>query len=151
MRESLRLGMQVGPRFGFPLVGAKVSVVGGESRPKADSEIGFTQAASIALKQAMDKVQVDLLEPVMSFEIQTPSEFVSGIIADLNARRAEVGGLGVQGQLRTVVGSVPLAQMFGYSTVVRSLSQGRASFSMQPAGFRVVPEEDLAARGLVWE
>ena len=83
-------------------------------------------------------------------EIQSPSEFTSGIIADLNARRAEVSGVEVQGPLRLVSGCVPLAHMFGYATAVRSLSQGRASFSMQPAGFRVVPPEELAARGLTW-
>ena len=87
----------------------------------------------------------------MAFEIQTPAEFASGIIADLNARRAEVGGVEADGGLRHGLGHGPaLAQMFGYSTAVRSLSQGRASFSMQPAGFRVVPPEELEARGLVW-
>ena len=64
---------------------------------------------------------------------------------------AEVSGLGVEETLRTIGGSVPLAHMFGYATAVRSLSQGRASFSMEPAGFRVVPEDELAARGLVWD
>jgi len=82
--------------------------------------------------------------------LQTPSEFSSGILADLNARKAEVGGVEVQGGLRLVSGTVPLSQMFGYSTAVRSLSQGRASFSMHPAGYRVVPPEELEARGLTW-
>ena len=86
----------------------------------------------------------------MAFEVQTPAEFTSGIIADLNARKAEVGGVEVSGPLRLVTGAVPLSQMFGYSTAVRSLSQGRASFSMQPAGYRVVPPEELEARGLTW-
>jgi elongation factor G len=151
VRSALAEGAQVGPRFGYPLVNALIRVTGGESRPRLDAELAFVQAAAMALRQAMGEAEVDLLEPVMSFEIQTPPEFVSGVIADLNARRAEVSGLGVAGALRTVTGTVPLAHMFGYSTAVRSLSQGRASFSMQPSGFRVVPPEELKARGLVWE
>ncbi len=149
--EAIELGALVGPRFGYPLVSASVTVLGGESNPRIDAEVAFVQAATLALRRAMQEAQVDLLEPVMCFEIRTPPEFTSGIIADLNARRAEVSGLGVEELLRTVCGTVPLAQMFGYATAVRSLSQGRASFSMEPAGFRAVPEEELVARGLVWE
>jgi elongation factor G len=148
--EALKLAAQAGPRFGYPLVQARVLVSGGESRPQQDSEAGFVQAALMALRQAMGAAQVGILEPVMAFEIQTPSEFASGVIADLNGRRAEVEGIGAKDELRTVTGKVPLAKMFGYSTAVRSLSQGRASFSMQPSGFAAVPEEDLHERGLTW-
>jgi elongation factor G len=148
--EALLLSTQVGPRLGYPLVNALVRITGGESRPRLDAELGFVQAATAALRQAMANAQVDLQEPVMAFEIETPADFTSGIIADLNSRRAEVGGLTATGTLRTIVGRVPLARMFGYSTAVRSLSQGRASFSMQPAGFCLVPEADLAERGLSW-
>jgi elongation factor G len=130
--------------------GARVHVVGGESRPRLDAEPAFTQAAATALRKALEAAEVDLLEPLMAFEVQTPAEFTSGIIADLNARKAEVGGVAVSGPLRLVTGAVPLSQMFGYSTAVRSLSQGRASFSMQPAGYRVVSPEELEARGLTW-
>jgi elongation factor G len=150
VRAALLEAAQVGPRFGFPLVRARVHVVGGESRPRLDAEPAFTQAAATALRKALDVAEVDLLEPLMAFEVQTPAEFTSGIIADLNARKAEVGGVEVSGPLRLVTGTVPLSQMFGYSTAVRSLSQGRASFSMQPAGYRVVPPEELEARGLTW-
>jgi elongation factor G len=148
--QALIDSAQVGPRFGYPLVGARVRVVGGESRPRSDSEIGFVQAAAIALREATQAAPIDLLEPVMAFEIETPSEFSSGILADLNARRAEVQRVESQGALRVVAGLVPLSAMFGYATAVRSLSQGRASFSMTPAGFQVVPEQELAARGLSW-
>ena len=148
--EALLLGGQVGPRFGFPLVDGVVRVVGGGSRQGKDSELGFRQAAAVALRTAMGEARVALLEPVMSFEIESPAEFVSGIIADLNGRRADMSDLLVQGQDRLVVGRVPLAHMFGYSTAVRSLSQGRASFSMEPSGFAEVPAEELEARGLVW-
>lgn len=150
IEESLRLAAQTGPLFGFPLVDARIRVTGGGSNPQQDSEVAFVQAANQALRKALDTATVELIEPLMAFEIESPAEFASGIIADLNARRAEVGGVEADDNLRTVTGSVPLAHMFGYATVVRSLSQGRAGFSMQPSGFRPVPPEELEARGLTW-
>jgi len=148
--ETLRLDAQVGPRFGYPLARVRLRVVGGKSDPRRDAEMAFLQAANQALREALEGAAVRLLEPLMSFEIQTPAEFSSGIIADLNARRAELTEVESEGALRTLHGTVALSKMFGYSTAVRSLSQGRAGFSMSPAGHREVPEEELAARGLVW-
>jgi elongation factor G len=148
--DTLLLDAQVGPRFGFAVIQTRITVVGGASDPRRDAEMAFTQAANIALRAALESAEVTLLEPLMTFEIQTPAEFSSGIIADLNARRAAVEEVRADGPLRTISGEVPLSQMFGYSTAVRSLSQGRASFSMTPAGFRSVPADELAARGLVW-
>jgi len=148
--EALELGGQVGPRFGYPMVQARMRVNGGSSNPRKDSEPAFEQAAAQALREAQAGADVQLLEPVMRFEIQAPDEFAHGILADLAGRGAEVTDVTVSGGLRNVFGTVPLSQMFGYSTVVRSLSQGRASFSMEPAGYRTVPEDELAARGLVW-
>jgi elongation factor G len=148
--ESLALEVQAGPRFGHPLVHAAVRVEGGDSDPRRDTEMAFVQAASQALRQALQDAEVGLYEPLMAFEIQSPAEFSSGIIADLNARKASVEDVQSDGPFRTLLGTVPLSRMFGYSTAVRSLSQGRASFSMSPAGLRRVPEDELAARGLVW-
>ena len=108
------------------------------------------QAAAQALREALDKSEVAVLEPWMAFEILVPGEFSSGIIADLGSRKAEVGEVSSEGQFRTVTGTVALSKMLGYSTAVRSLSQGRASFSMSPIGHRAVPEDELEARGLVW-
>jgi elongation factor G len=151
VEEALNGGAQSGPRFGFPLVQAVVRITGGGSSPAKDSDMGFSQAASIALREAMAKARIELLEPVMAFEIRAPAEFMSGILAELNSCRAEIGDLLVDGGDRTVVGRVPLANMFGYSTTLRSLSQGRADFSLSPAGFGPVPEAELSARGLVWQ
>jgi elongation factor G len=148
--ETLLLDAQVGPRFGFPLTRIRIVITGGRSDPRRDAEQGFVQAANQALREALEGAAVELLEPLMAFEIQTPAEFSSGIIADLNSRKAEVAEVQAEGFLRTIAGTVPLSKMFGYSTAVRSLSQGRAGFSMTPAGYRAVPEEELAARGLVW-
>jgi elongation factor G len=148
--ETLLSGAGAGPRFGFPLVGARLVVKGGESRPETDTEPAFRQAAAQALREAMQASRVALLEPVMQFEIEAPDEFMSGIIADLNANHAEITDVHQDGATRTVTGTVALVRMFGYTTALRSLSQGRAALSMETAGFRPVPESELEARGLVW-
>ncbi len=150
VEESLLLAAMVGPRFGFPLVHARIRVLRVGSQPGKEPEIGLSQAASQAMRQALGSARIDLLEPVMAFEITAPVEFMSGIIAELNASRADISDLGVDGDERTVLGRVPLAEMFGYSTTLRSLSQGRAGFSLEPDGFAPVPEGELVARGLVW-
>ena len=151
IEESLALEARVGPRFGYPMMGLAVEVVGGESHPERDTELGFLQAASLALRQALEGAQVALLEPLMEFEIQSPADFMSGIIGELNAKKADIADLSVDGEERCVTGQVPLYRMFGYASTLRSLSQGRASFSLIPAGFRPVPEDELEARGLVWQ
>ena len=148
--DALVLEAQVGPRFGYPLAGASVRLVEARSREGAESEAAYVQAAVAALRQAMPTDGVSLEEPVMRFEIHSPGEFASGIIADLNSRRAELSEVQAEGEATQIRGSVPLSAMFGYSTTIRSLSQGRAGFSMLPAGFRAVPEDELAARGLTW-
>ncbi|HVS19931.1 MAG TPA: elongation factor G, partial [Planctomycetota bacterium] len=148
--EALADAAQVGPRFGFPLTGAGLRLVGGESRPRLDAEIGFTQAAVAALRKALEAAPVDLLEPLMEFAIDAPAEFASGILADLNARKAAVDRVEARGTQRELGGTVPLFHMFGYASAVRSLSQGRAAFAMTPAGHRPVPEAELEARGLTW-
>jgi elongation factor G len=150
VEEALELEARGGPRFGYPLDAIGIRVVGGEHRPDLASESGTVQAACQALRGALADGRVDLLEPVMEFEIAAPADFVSGIIGDLNARKAEIRDLAAEGETRRIVGTVPLFQVFGYATVIRSLSQGRATFSLAPAGFRPVPEEELRARGLSW-
>jgi elongation factor G len=150
LEEALVLEAQLGPRFGYPLGGLCVRVEGGESRPELDAEAGFVQAASSALRAALAGADVALLEPLMAFEIGAPAEAMSAIIGDLNAKQAEIRDLTAEGDWRRVEGSVPLFHVFGYASTVRSLSQGRASFGLTPAGFARVPEAELGARGLTW-
>ena len=139
-----------GPRFGYALVTGSVRITAVGRHPEREDAAAYAQAATSALGQALRDAPACLLEPRMSFEVQTPEAFSSGIIADLAARRAVVGEVLAEGDLRTITGTVALGQMFGYSTAVRSLSQGRAGFSLTPAGFVEVPEEELQARGLSW-
>lgn len=150
VEEALRGEATSGPRFGFPLVAASIRVLGAERHRERESDVAYSMAGVQALRQAMKEAGSRILEPRMALEIESPEEFASGIIADLGSRRAEVGEVRSDGDLRTITGQVPLAEMFGYSTVVRSLSQGRASHAMTPAGFVDVPEAELEARGLTW-
>ena len=150
VEQALMAALDSGPRFGFPVVGVEIRITGGASDPARDSEAAFAQAASGALREALGEARVQVLEPVMTFDVRSPEEYVSGIIADLNAQGAEIRDVVAEGESRAVTGTVALAHMFGYTTNLRSLSQGRASFSMQPAGFRAVEEDELVARGLVW-
>ena len=141
---------QSGPRFGHPMVQARVKIHAAASREGRESELAFVQAAVSALRQALQQAKVSVEEPRMSFEVQSPSEFASGIIADLNARGAELAEVVAEGEARILRGTVPLFAMFGYSTAVRSLSQGRASFTMLPHGYQTVSEAELVSRGMVW-
>ncbi|HIG10691.1 MAG: elongation factor G [bacterium] len=150
VRQAVIQEAQVGPRFGYPMVSAAVRVVEARARQGQESEQAFVQAAVAALREAMPADGVQLEEPLMEFEIQSPAEFSSGIISDLNGRKALLAEVTAEGESRLIRGSVPLQAMFGYSTTIRSLSQGRASCSMSPVGYRAVPEDELAARGLVW-
>ncbi len=148
--QALQLEAMSGPRFGFNLVAGRVRVLAIERQDQRDDPWAFAQAASAAMTMALGAAAACVLEPQMAFEVQTPEAFSSGIIADLASRRAVVGEVQAEGDLRTILGTVPLAQMFGYSTVVRSLSQGRAGFTLSPAGFVSVAEDELEARGLAW-
>lgn len=150
LAEALVGAAQVGPRLGFPLAGVVLRLMGGESRPRLDAEPAFVQAAVGALRKALEAASVQLLEPLMEFTVEAPQEFAGGILADLNARKAAVGRVESHGSQRELGGTVPLYHMFGYASAVRSLSQGRAGFAMTPAGYRPVPDSELAARGLSW-
>jgi len=148
--ETAQADAGAGPRFGFPIEGLKVRFLRGRSRPGADTEAGFVQAAGMAFAAALAKAQMVLLEPVMTFEVSSPEEYAGGVLADLSAQGAVISEVESEGELRLLRGEVPLLRMFGYTTSLRSLSQGRATMSMELGGFRAVPEAELASRGLIW-
>jgi elongation factor G len=124
---------------GYPLVDLRVTLFDGSFHEVDSSEIAFKIAAAIALKNGCKKANPYLLEPIMKFEVICPEENIGDIIGDLNSRRAKITEMGNRGNARYVRGFVPLAEMFGYATVVRSLSQGRASFNLEPSHYEEVP------------
>ena len=132
--------MENGVLAGFPLVDMKVVVYDGSYHDVDSSEIAFKIAGSQALQTATRNAGLILLEPIMKIEVTTPEEFMGQIIGDLSSRRAQILGTEVRGAARIIVGLVPLAEISGYSTTLRSLSQGRANYYMEPSHYQEVPK-----------
>ncbi len=144
--EELRQRAQGGGVLaGFPLSGVRIEVTGGEAHEEGSDPVAFRIAASDAFEKAMQAGQPTLLEPVMRMEINTPENYMGDIVGDLQQRRAIISQSDIRGELTTIVAFAPLKELFGYSSAVRSLSQGRASSSMEPHGFQPAPAEDAEA------
>ncbi|MCX7914672.1 MAG: elongation factor G, partial [Thermodesulfovibrionales bacterium] len=124
---------------GYPLVDLKVTLFDGSFHEVDSSEIAFKIAAAMALRSGCKKAEPYLLEPIMKFEVVCPEANIGDIIGDLNSRRARITEMGNRGNVKYVRGFVPLSEMFGYATTVRSLSQGRASFNLEPSHYEEVP------------
>jgi elongation factor G len=116
-----------------------ITLKGGSHHEVDSTEMAFKVAASMALKDALEKADPALLEPIMDIEIVSPEDYVGDIISDLNARRGRVMGFEENRHSKIIKGMVPLAETFGYATALRSASQGRASFSMQISNYAEVP------------
>ena len=125
---------------GFPVIDFQAELVDGASHDVDSSVLAFEIAARAAFREAMDKAAARLLEPIMKVEIITPEEYMGDIIGDLNSRRGQVGGMEPRGNARAVTAMVPLANMFGYINTLRSMSQGRAQYSMQFDHYEQVPQ-----------
>jgi len=130
IEEGAREATSSGVLAGYPLVDMQISLVNGSYREGASSPLAYKIAASAALREGCHKARPVLLEPIMSIEIVVPNEFVGEVIGDLNARGGKVGMISAKGTISIVDGHVPLKPMFGYPTSLRSLTQGRGSFSM---------------------
>ena len=137
--EGVRDGLSSGVLSNYPLADVSVTVTGGAFHPVDSSDIAFRSAASMAARDAASKASPALLEPLMNLEISTPEPHLGDVLADLNSRRAQVSDMSARDDLRIIRALVPLAELFGYATTLRSLSKGRASYSMEPAHFDLVP------------
>ncbi len=140
IEAGVREAMESGILAGYPVVGIRAILLDGSYHEVDSSDMAFKIAASLAFKEAMKKANPVLLEPVMELEITTPEEYVGGIIADLNSRRAKVEGMETRGNVRVIKAHAPLSELFGYATVLRSLSQGRANYVMKFSHYQEVPE-----------
>ena len=128
-----------GLMLGYPLVDLKVTVYDGSFHDVDSSENAFKIAASQAMQAASKKAQMSLLEPIMKVEVTTPSEFMGDIIGDLSSKRAQILGTEERGTATIVLAMVPLEELSGYATQLRSMSQGRASYYMEPSHYEEVP------------
>ncbi len=132
-----------GGRTGYPLVDLKVTLIDGDTHDVESNELAFRFAASDALRRAVQDAGAVLLEPIMKLEVVTPDDYLGDVTADLMSRRAEINEMFTRGRLRVIEARAPLEKMFGYSTAVRSLSQGRASYSMEPLEYAAAPDSLL--------
>ncbi len=137
--KGCREQMEAGVIAGYPLVNVKVSLYDGSFHDVDSSEVAFKVAGSTALKEGAQKADPVILEPVMSLEVVTPEEYMGDVVGDLNRRRGIIHGMEDGPSGKVVSGEVPLAEMFGYATDLRSSSQGRATFTMEPLKYAEVP------------
>ncbi len=130
---------------GYPVIDVEVDIIDGSYHDVDSNELAFKLAAIFAMKDGFKKAKPILLEPIMKVENITPDEYQGDIMGDLNRRRGKIMSLESKTGLTTINAEVPLAEMFGYATSIRSLSKGRSSYSMEPSHFEQVPAQVLAA------
>jgi elongation factor G len=139
VEKGVEEALETGPYAGYPMVDVRVTLNDGKYHDVDSSEIAFKVAGSLALKEAARRAKPVLLEPVFSVEVVTPEEFMGDVIGDLNRRRGRVHGMEPRGNAQVITASVPLSEMFGYATDVRSQTQGRATYTMQFEAYEEVP------------
>jgi elongation factor G len=131
--------MEAGILAGFPVVDVAVTLVDGSYHDVDSSEMAFKVAGSMAFKEASKRAKPVLLEPVMAVEVVTPEEYMGDVIGNINSRRGQIEGMEPRGNAQVIRARVPLAEMFGYATDVRTMSQGRATYTMQFLHYSEVP------------
>jgi elongation factor G len=130
---------------GYPVIDLEVDIIDGSYHDVDSNELAFKMAAIFAMKDGFKKANSILLEPIMKVENSTPEEYQGDIMGDLNRRRGKIMSIEAKNSLSVINAEVPLAEMFGYATAIRSLSKGRSSYSMEPSHFEQVPAQVLAA------
>ncbi len=140
VEQGIREAMQSGVLAGYPVVDVKVRLFDGSYHEVDSSEMAFKIAGSIAFKEAAKKANPVLLEPIMEVEVETPEDYVGDVIGDLNSRRGKIMGMENKGVITVIKALVPLAEMFGYATTLRSLTQGRGTFIMKFSHYDEVPQ-----------
>jgi elongation factor G len=138
--QGIREAMEGGVLAGYPLVDLRVLLMDGSYHDVDSSEMAFKIAGSMAFKEAARRAGLVLLEPVFDVEVTTPEDYLGDVIGDLTSRRGRIGEMGTRGNTQIVSAQVPLSEMFGYATDLRSKTQGRANYTMQFSGYEQVPE-----------
>jgi elongation factor G len=141
IEQGVKEALENGVLAGYPMVDVKVELVDGSYHEVDSSEMAFKIAGSLAVKEAARQAEPVLLEPIMDVEVVTPADYMGDVIGDLSARRGKIGGMTQRADAQVVAASVPLAEMFGYSTALRSMSQGRAVYTMQFSHYQEVPKQ----------
>ena len=147
--QGIQAALDAGVLAGYPTVDVKVSLVDGQYHDVDSSEMAFKIAGQMAFRKAAEMAKPVLIEPIMSVEVVTPEEYMGDVIGDLSSRRGRIGGMEARGNTQVVTAHVPLSEMFGYSTDLRSRTQGRATYTMQFHSYQQVPEsvsKEIVAR-----
>ena len=132
--------MLSGVLAGYNVVDVKVTLYDGSYHEVDSSEMAFKIAGSMAFKEAMRKADPVILEPIMEVTVNTPEEYMGDVIGDLNSRRGQIQGMEPRGGVQAISAGVPLSEMFGYATALRSRTQGRGQYTMQPSHYTEVPK-----------
>ncbi|MDR0398818.1 MAG: elongation factor G [Endomicrobium sp.] len=139
--KGIKEAMTAGTLAGYPVVDVKVTVIDGSFHEVDSSEMAFKIAGSMAFKDACKKANPVILEPIMRTEVVVPEEYMGDVIGDLNSRRGKIASMESKNKVQHIKANVPLAEMFGYSTSLRSLTQGRGNYSMEPSHYEEVPRQ----------
>ncbi|MBT8203501.1 MAG: elongation factor G, partial [Acidimicrobiia bacterium] len=139
VEKGIRDALEGGVLAGYPLVDLRATLVDGSFHAVDSNEMAFRIAGSMALQAAAKRAGIKLLEPVMEVEVVTPEDYMGDVIGDLSARRGKIESMDQRGNARVVTALVPLSEMFGYATDLRSQTQGRAAYSMQFHSYQEVP------------
>jgi elongation factor G len=139
--KGIKEAMTMGTLGGYPVVDVKVTVIDGSFHEVDSSEIAFKIAGSMAFKSACKSALPVVLEPIMKTEVVVPEEYMGDVIGDLNSRRGKISSMEAKNKVQHIKSNVPLAEMFGYSTSIRSLTQGRGNYSMEPSHYEEVPRQ----------
>ena len=140
VQTGVRNAASSGVIGGYPVINVKVELVFGSYHDVDSSQIAFEQAGALAFRQACTQAGLGLLEPIMKVEIVTPDEFFGNVSGDLSSRRGHIVESEIRNNVRVIQAEVPLSEMFGYTTVLRSMTQGRANSSMEPCEYRLMPD-----------
>ncbi len=149
IEDGVREALETGPLAGYAVVDVEVSLIDGSYHEVDSSEIAFKMAAEIAIKNAYKKSEAVLLEPIMKVEVTTFDEYLGEVLSDFSSRRGKVVNMEAKGHVYHIKANVPLSEMFGYATLLRSLTQGRASYTMEFSHYEEVPKEILEKSGLL--
>ncbi|MCL2334835.1 MAG: elongation factor G, partial [Endomicrobia bacterium] len=139
--KGIKEAMTSGVLAGYPVVDIKVTVIDGSFHEVDSSEMAFKIAGSMAFKDACRKASPVILEPIMKTEVIVPEDYMGDVIGDLNSRRGKISSMDSRNKVQHIKANVPLSEMFGYSTTLRSLTQGRGNYNMEPSHYEEVPKQ----------
>ena len=143
IEEGIREAAESGVLAGYPVIDFKATLVDGSYHDVDSSEMAFKIAGSMAFKEGCKQGKSVLLEPIMKVEVTVPEEYMGDVIGDINSRRGRMEGMEARGGNQIVRGFIPLSEMFGYATDLRSKTQGRGTYSMEPSHYEEVPKSVL--------